>query len=41
MMARHKRDAEAVWEKAGLMGQGEFDKSQGRVGAGLGAEATK
>ncbi|MGB1595757.1 MAG: hypothetical protein ACPIOQ_23550 [Promethearchaeia archaeon] len=41
MMARHKRDAEAVWEKAGLMGQSDFDKSQGRVGAGLGAEATK
>jgi len=41
VMARHKRDAEAVWVKAGMMSQQEFDIEQGRVGAGLGAEATK
>jgi len=40
-MTRHKRDAEAVWVKAGMMSQQEMDAAQGRVGAGLGAEATK
>jgi len=39
--ARHKRDAEAVWVKAGMMTQHEYDQEEGRVGAGLGAEATK
>ena len=41
VMTRHKRDAEAVWLKAGMMSQQEFDAQEGRVGAGLGAEATK
>jgi hypothetical protein len=41
VMTRHKRDAEAVWVKAGMMSQQEMDAAQGRVGAGLGAEGTK
>jgi len=41
VMSRHKRDAEAVWVKAGMMSQQEIDAEQGRVGAGLGAEASK
>jgi hypothetical protein len=41
VMTRHKRDAEAVWEKAGMMTQAEIDAQEGRVGAGLGKEAVK
>ena len=41
VMSRHKRDAEAVWSKAGLMSQADLNAEQGRIGAGLGAEATK
>jgi hypothetical protein len=40
-MTRHKRDAEAVWQKAGMMSQAEIDAAEGRVGAGLGSEAVK
>ena len=41
VMARHKRDAEAVWQKAGMMTQEEIDAQEGRMGAGLGKEAVK
>lgn len=41
VMARHKEDAEAVWQKAGMMSQAEIDASEGRKGAGLGKEAVK
>ena len=40
-MSRHKRDAEEVWYKAGLMSQADLNAEEGRLGAGLGAEATK
>lgn len=41
VMTRHKRDAQAVWQKAGMMSQAEIDAAEGRVGAGLGSEAVK
>lgn len=41
VMTRHRRDAEAVWVKSGMMSQSEIDAAEGRMGAGLGAEASK
>ena len=35
VMTRHRRDAEDVWAKTGLMSQADIDKEEGRKGAGL------